>query len=173
VAVPAAAADSPPRPPPVTESEPTPRTAARVFVVDSDGRLLLMHERRDIGSNESIWITPGGGIEPHESLVIGALREVYEETGLALSLAVNARPMYVEKSLFTIAGEQYDQTNHYFLARVPSGLVIEPAGHTEIERQVVLGHRWWALDELASSDVLREPAAIVEIVRSALDESVG
>lgn len=149
------------------------RTAARMFVVDKDSRLLLMHERRDIGSDETIWITPGGGIEESESLLEGAVREVYEETGLTITLPPTAVPVYVEKSLFTIAGVWYDQTNHYFLARVPSGVVIEPAGHTEIERLVVLGHHWWDLHELATSEVLREPAAIVEIVRTAIAAKAG
>lgn len=149
------------------------RTAARMFVVDDDDRLLLMHERRDIGSEETIWITPGGGIEESESLLEGAVREVHEETGLMIALAPEAGPVYVEKSLFTIAGVWYDQTNHYFFARVPSGVVIEPAGHTEIERLVVLGHHWWDLDELDASEVLREPAAIVEIVRTAIAAKAG
>lgn len=140
-------------------------------MLDGEQRVLLMHERRDIGSDETIWITPGGGIEPGESLAEGALREVHEETGLQLDLGPDPRPVFVEKSIFTIAGGWYDQTNHYFLARVPSGVVIEPAAHTEIERLVVLGHRWWGLEELAASSELVEPATIVEIVRSAVGPS--
>jgi 8-oxo-dGTP pyrophosphatase MutT (NUDIX family) len=139
-----------------------------MFIVDDEDRLLLMQERRDIGSEHTIWITPGGGVEPGESLSAGAVREVYEETGLVLVLDPEARPVYVDRSLFTIAGGWYDQTNHYFLARVESGVVIEPAAHTEIERLVVLGHRWWDLDDLDASPALREPAAIVEIVRAAM-----
>lgn len=146
----------------------TPRTAGRMFVVDSEERLLLVHERRDIGSAESIWITPGGGVEDGESVVAAAVREVFEETGLWIPLPASARPVYTERVTFGLAGRVFDQTNHYFLARVPTGVAIEPAAHTEIERLLVLGHRWWTMAELAASDALREPLAMVEVVQHAL-----
>jgi 8-oxo-dGTP pyrophosphatase MutT (NUDIX family) len=144
------------------------RLAGRMFVVDADRRVLLMHERRDIGSNRSHWITPGGGVEPGESLVQAAVREVYEETGLRLELDEAAEPMYSERVGFTLASCEIDQTNYYFLVRVPSGLPVCPAGHTEVEQLVVLGHRWWSLAELAASDVEREPATMVELIERAL-----
>ncbi len=144
------------------------RLAGRMFVVDADRRVLLMHERRDIGSERSHWITPGGGVEPGESLVQAAVREVYEETGLRLELDAAAEPMYSERVSFTLASYDIDQTNYYFLVRVPSGLPVCPAGHTEVEQLVVLGHRWWSLAELAASDVDREPATMVELIERAL-----
>jgi len=145
-----------------------PRTAARMFVIDRQERVLLVHERRDIGSVESHWITPGGGVEGDESLIAAASREVYEETGLRISLTPNSQPIFVERVQFSIAGRSYDQTNHYFLARVADGLAVEPAAHTEIERLVVIEHRWWELAELEASTVIREPVAMVEVIRKAL-----
>jgi 8-oxo-dGTP pyrophosphatase MutT (NUDIX family) len=148
--------------------QPVARRAGRIFVLDDEQRLLLMHERRDIGSDRTHWITPGGGVEPGESLVEAALREVYEETGLRLELDPAAEPMYSERVRFRIAGRDLDQTNFYFLVRVPSGLPVQPAGQTDIERLVVLGHRWWSLPELAASDVVREPVTMVELIERAL-----
>jgi 8-oxo-dGTP pyrophosphatase MutT (NUDIX family) len=149
-------------------AQPIARRAGRMFVLDDDQRVLLMHERRDIGSQLSHWITPGGGVEPGETLAEAAVREVYEETGLLLHLDPAAEPMFRERVRFSIAGHDLDQTNYYFLVRVPNGLTVEPAGHTEIERQVVLGHRWWPLAELAASDVVREPVTMVELIERAL-----
>ena len=149
-------------------AEPVLRQAGRIFVLDGEQRVLLMHERRDIGSDRTHWITPGGGVEPGESLVQAALREVYEETGLRLELDPAAEPMYSERVRFSIAGRDIDQTNFYFLVRVPSGLPVRPAGHTDIEQLVVLGHRWWPLEELAASDVVREPVTMVELIERAL-----
>jgi 8-oxo-dGTP pyrophosphatase MutT (NUDIX family) len=148
--------------------QPLARRAARIFVLDDERRVLLVHERRDIGSDRTHWITPGGGVEPGESLVQAAVREVYEETGLRPELDAAAEPMHQDRVRFSIAGQDIDQTNFYFLARVPSGLPVRPAGHTDIERLVVLGHRWWPLAELAASDVVREPVTMVELIERAL-----
>jgi 8-oxo-dGTP pyrophosphatase MutT (NUDIX family) len=139
-----------------------------MFLVDDEERVLLMHERRDIGSDSAHWITPGGGVEPGETLAQGAIREVYEETGLHVALAPDAQPVFAERVVFSIAGNTYDQMNHYFLARVPNGLVVEPARHTEVERLVVIGHHWWPLAELDASEVIREPVAMVGVIRRAL-----
>ena len=148
--------------------EPVIRQAGRIFVLDDEQRVLLMHERRDIGSDRTHWIAPGGGVEPGESLTQAAVREVYEETGLRLELDAAAEPMYSERVRFRIAGRDIDQTNFYYLVRVPSGLAVQPAAHTEIEQLVVLGYRWWPLAELAASDVVREPVTMVELIERAL-----
>ena len=159
-----------PTPPPVTAAadQPIARQASRIFVLDDERRVLLMHERRDIGSDQTHWITPGGGVEPGESLVQAALREVYEETGLRLELDPAAEPLHSDQVRFTVAGRDIDQTNFYFLVQVPSGLPVQPAGHTDLEQLVVLGHRWWPLAELAASDVVWEPLTMVELIERAL-----
>jgi 8-oxo-dGTP pyrophosphatase MutT (NUDIX family) len=144
------------------------REAGRMFVVDADRRVLLMHELRDIGSDRSHWITPGGGVEAGENAALAAVREVYEETGLRLELDPATEPMYSERVRFSLAGQDIDQTNRYFLVRVPSGLPVRPAAHTELEQLVVLGYRWWSLPELAASDVEREPVTMVELIERAL-----
>ncbi|MEO7261377.1 MAG: NUDIX domain-containing protein [Jatrophihabitantaceae bacterium] len=148
--------------------QPMVRQAGRIFVLDSQQRVLLMHERRDIGSDRSHWITPGGGVEAGESLAQAAMREVYEETGLRLELDSAAQPMYSERVSFNFAGQDFDQTNFYFLVQVASDLPVQPAGHTDVERLVVLGHRWWSLAELAASEVDREPVTMVELIERAL-----
>lgn len=139
-----------------------------MFLLDPEDRVLLVHELREIGSADSHWITPGGGVESDESLSQAAIREVYEETGLRVSLPADAEPMYAERVRFRFAGNHFDQTNHYFLARVPGGQHLEPAGHTEIERQVVLELRWWRLEDLDASTDVREPVAMVELIQRAL-----
>lgn len=50
-------------------------------MIRDDGRLLAV-QRNDTGA----WVTPGGILEPHESLVDGATREVFEETGTAIDV---------------------------------------------------------------------------------------
>jgi 8-oxo-dGTP pyrophosphatase MutT (NUDIX family) len=153
-------------------SVPVARTAARAFVLDPHNRLLLVLERRDVGSAATIWLTPGGGVEPGESLVAAAQREVHEETGLRLEVPVRAEPIYSERVQFPMQGRTYDQTNFYFPARVEHAVAISPAGHTELEKLVVLGHRWWTLDDLDVATADREPIAMVAIVRRALEQGL-
>ncbi|HEX2904457.1 MAG TPA: NUDIX domain-containing protein [Jatrophihabitans sp.] len=145
------------------------RTAARMFLVDPHERVLLVHDRVDLDRLDSHWVAPGGGVEGSETLVAAAVREVYEETGLVVQLPSQARPVFVERELFWFAGEQVDQTNHYFLARVEAGLQVRPTAPTAFETAVALGMRWWPLDELAASEVVRVPATMVEVIRQALD----
>ena len=56
------------------------RRAVRVVV--TDGEAALMFADTDPGTPGSRWwVTPGGGVDPGESDVETALRELHEETG--------------------------------------------------------------------------------------------
>ena len=59
-------------------ADPTHVTASAI-VTGSRGVVLHLHKRM------GIWLQPGGHIEPGETPEDAALREVYEETGLALA----------------------------------------------------------------------------------------
>jgi 8-oxo-dGTP pyrophosphatase MutT (NUDIX family) len=67
--------------------------AVTVVVIDQ-GRVLLI-QREDL----KIWALPGGAIDPGESIVQAAIREVHEETGLEVELirlvGIYARPQWV------------------------------------------------------------------------------
>lgn len=60
-----------------------PRLGSAVLVTDGDGVLL---GRRGKEPNYGKWVLPGGKIEPFESIDEAAVREVEEETGLAVSI---------------------------------------------------------------------------------------
>jgi len=69
------------------------------YVVSGD-RVLLIHRRRE--PHRGLWVAPGGKLEPGESPHEGAVREIYEETGLRIELPqlrgvvteVSSRPDY-------------------------------------------------------------------------------
>ena len=52
-------------------------------LIELDGRLLLVKNQRRDGSLD--WTTPGGVVDPGESLIEGLTREVAEETGLTVT----------------------------------------------------------------------------------------
>jgi 8-oxo-dGTP diphosphatase len=52
-------------------------------VIEDDGRLLLVHNLRRSGRLD--WSTPGGVIDPGETILQGLTREVEEETGILVT----------------------------------------------------------------------------------------
>jgi len=71
--------------------------AAMVFLRDGAGRFALVHS-----PGRDAWGSPGGWLEPGESAVEAAVREVWEETGIELAKA-RLRPCPYER--FEIRGE--------------------------------------------------------------------
>ncbi|WP_204295788.1 NUDIX hydrolase [Actinoplanes campanulatus] len=57
------------------------RPAARVICFDADGRVLLLHWEDPV-TGDRLWEPPGGGIDPGETPLLAARRELAEETGL-------------------------------------------------------------------------------------------
>ncbi len=131
------------------------RDAVRALVLDDGDRVLLF-----VGSDPDEplrgqwWFTPGGGVEPGESDVDALVREVGEETGLRVDPQAVGRPVWLREAIFRFTAEWYLQREKFFVLRVPSHRV-DTSGFTPLETSSVLGHRWWTLDELAStSDVV-------------------
>lgn len=60
-----------------------PRVGSALAVLDED-KLLLAARRKD--PNRGKWVLPGGKVEPFESLVDAARRELFEETGLKVEV---------------------------------------------------------------------------------------
>ncbi|MFN3168741.1 MAG: NUDIX hydrolase [Phycisphaeraceae bacterium] len=123
------------------------RDAARVLLVDRDGRLLLFC-CREPGAERSFWITPGGGLEAGETHEQAALRELHEETGLS---GVGLGPcVWTRTHTFPWLGRTYRQRERFFLLRI-DGHEVDRVGHTEDERAVLIEHRWWSVADIASA----------------------
>jgi 8-oxo-dGTP pyrophosphatase MutT (NUDIX family) len=82
------------------------RTAAvAVCVLDSpQGHQVLIIKRAARGLNSGQWALPGGRLEPHETPLQAALREVHEEVGLQLTedCVVGTLDDYITDSGFVI-----------------------------------------------------------------------
>jgi len=145
---------------PVTS--PAPRQVGRVLLLDEDDRLLLLSGRdpRD-PATPPWWFTPGGGAEEDETTEQAALRELEEETGLRLS---SLGPVVLERrTAFEFDGVFYDQDERYYLARCRH---FEPDGarRTDLEREVLLGDRWWSLEELSTTRETVFPPGLSEVL---------
>ncbi|MFC4009219.1 NUDIX hydrolase [Nonomuraea purpurea] len=116
------------------------RPAARVVCLDRDGRVLLMHWYDQV-SRAAVWEPPGGGIDPGESALEAARRELAEETGLP-GAAVLDRHVLVERD-FSWLGVRYVKTEPFFLARFDGVRPeVAPKGLTDEERAAYLGYTW-------------------------------
>jgi len=123
------------------------RDAARVLLLDRDGRLLLLR-CQEPGADRSFWITPGGGLEAGESHEQAALRELYEETGLS---GVELGPcVWTRTHTFPWLGRTYRQRERFYLVRIDTHAV-DPVGRTEDELMVLIEHRWWSASDIVSA----------------------
>ncbi|MEV7770347.1 NUDIX hydrolase [Kitasatospora sp. NPDC086791] len=57
------------------------RLTGGVVVLDTSGRVLMLRRRED-DALPGLWDYPAGGLEPGEDARAGALRELFEETGI-------------------------------------------------------------------------------------------
>jgi len=147
----------------VPRPRPVERAAARVILLDEDGAVLLLRgfdpTRPERGS---WWFTPGGGLDAGESPVDAARRELHEETGLCIADLGAAR--FERDAVFEFEGVTYRQHEHYFALRT-SRFEPDRAAWTEVEQRSVLGHRWWSVDDLVTTDAVVYPEGLADRVR--------
>lgn len=143
------------------------RSAARVLLLDGDGRVLLVRGH-DPEAPEAAgwWFTPGGGLEAGEDAHAAAARETFEETGHRVDDLHG--PVARRSSVFRFQGRLIEQREVYFVSHVDA---FEPssAGWTELEQRVLSGSRWWTLDELRATEETVYPETLAELVATALE----
>jgi 8-oxo-dGTP pyrophosphatase MutT (NUDIX family) len=141
----------------------TPRSAARVLLVDASWRVLMLRGRDPGRPDHRYWFTVGGGLDAGETPVDGAVRELREETGLRVAPEAIGEPVFHEVTEFPFDGRWYRQEQDFFLLRVNSWEV-DFAGHNAIERATVDAYRWWSADELRATTERYYPAELPDLL---------
>jgi 8-oxo-dGTP pyrophosphatase MutT (NUDIX family) len=115
------------------------------------------------------WFTVGGQALPGERLVDAAVREIAEETGLAVDPAEMVGPVWRRDSLIDFNGTVVSSQEFYFVHRTAR---FEPtaAGRTQLELRYIHGHRWCdsaTIDQLAAGGQTVYPLQLGELLAEA------
>ena len=132
-------------PPGVT---PIVRASARVLLIDARDRILLFCVDEKRLAARRLWITPGGGIQPGETPLAAARRELWEETG------VEAEPghcVWMRSVTLPLGQHWLESRERFYVVRVAAADVVDDNWEPQ-ERAVIVDHRWWPLPEIASSN---------------------
>lgn len=148
--------------------ETTHRPAARVICLDAAHRVLLLGWR-DPFDGTLLWEPPGGGMDPGETPLEAARRELAEETGLDPA-AVTDRSVPVERDVWW-NGKRYTGTEQFFLARLAEE---QPAlvrtGLLPDEQITLDTHAWIAWPDLASLPDRLEPPQLPTVLEALVPE---
>lgn len=118
-------------------SEVTRDFTVATFVIHNGKVLLLWHKKL------SMWLPPGGHIDPHELPDEAAVREVREETGLEVVLTspLSAPPMPGPRQLARPEGIQLEDISPghqhidlIYFARPADPTAVRPIANDEVER---------------------------------------
>jgi ADP-ribose pyrophosphatase YjhB (NUDIX family) len=143
------------------------RLAAKVILVGPDQSVLLFRGGDPARPEDGTWwFPPGGGVEGGETLEGAARREVQEETGFVLG---ELGPVALRRRVeFGFRGRTIVGDEAYFVVCVDRR-AISTDGWTDLEREVVEEHRWWALDDLRTTDETVYPEGLVGLVEAVIE----
>lgn len=127
------------------------RTSSKLAVLDPQGRLLLLRCADPGDPSTPVWLElPGGGLEPGEDAVVAGVREVLEETGIAVPPEAVGPLQWTQEASFSWRGARHRQQHEVRLARLAAVPPAAPVVLAEAEVGTILGCDWWSADRLAA-----------------------
>ena len=137
--------------------DPVVRTAARVLPVSPAGEVLLLQCQDPARPGDLHWISIGGAVDPGESRVEAALRELREETGIEAKPGDLTEPIHHGDYRFSWDGVEY--VNQATLYALPCDRRVEVslAGLEPGEVGNVLAAAWWTPEALVADGTAANP----------------
>jgi 8-oxo-dGTP pyrophosphatase MutT (NUDIX family) len=148
--------------------EPIQRQAARVLPVSPEGEVLLLQCQDPARPGEPHWISIGGALDPGESHVDAALRELREETGISASPEDLSEPLHRARYPFSWDGRSYVNDATMFAMPLEREVTINLDGLEPGEVGNVLAWGWWTPEGLRDDGTAANPD-LPDVMRLALD----
>lgn len=138
------------------------RPAVRIVCLDIEGNVLLLHWR-DPHDGALLWEPPGGGIEPGETPLLAARRELAEETGLDPA-AIGEVWVEVERDV-RWNGRRFVGAEQFFLARFAA--IRPPLGRDGLlpdEQENLIEYAWTPRSDLTLLPDRLEPPHLPTVI---------
>ena len=157
------------------------RISARAIILDpSHSKVLLfrLHDKSVVFNGrhktQPLWITPGGGVEDGEELLISLERELNEELGLKPEdYVVKGHLWRSENKRMVFKMRPCRVIDNYFLIHLlDSGTKFDFSNWTEEEKTVLTKLKWWNRDEILRTDEKIVPSQLKNLFDYRLFEPV-
>ena len=128
------------------------RKSSRAIILNKRNEIFLFRYTFDFfAEQESIWITPGGGLDDGESFEEALKRELFEELGIELSGSDSTPQIYYRFPLYELkSGETVQSEERFYLVRLDE-TEFSYTNWTESENKRMTAGKWWSAEEIEVS----------------------
>ncbi len=141
------------------------RQTARVLPVNSEGRVLLLHGWDPNHPEAPFWFTIGGGAENGESLPEAGVRELREETGIALAPEALGEPIAHNTVEFTFASYHIIQGQTFYAVLIEA-VEVTLDGLDPLEQASTDKYAWLSAEDFGPDERPADPD-IPDLIRAA------
>lgn len=133
---------------PGSPGEPVLRVTARVLPVNHRGEVLLLQDQDPGVPGVLRWGTIGGAVDPGETLLEAAVREMREETGVVVAADDLLGPVHRDVVPFTYGEQAFLGDSTFFALALAhdTELVLDHLEPVEVDN--VFAHGWWSPEAL-------------------------
>jgi 8-oxo-dGTP pyrophosphatase MutT (NUDIX family) len=142
------------------------RHTARVFPVDDEERVLLLHGWDPHHPEDPFWFTVGGAADEGESLRDAGARELYEETRIEVNPERLREPIAENVVEFSWGGHRIAQHQTFYAIAVGS-VEVSLEGLDQWERATTDKYGWLSAEDLEADERPAHPD-IPDLIRKAV-----